>query len=177
MSFIFLRSICWSSSHVNFKNVFWFSLVFSSFFSSFFFFHLRLFDGIRFQYSQVFLNFNFSEHSDFFLDLGVLFLPSFVIFRFLSLRLAHFSMPNSIPISLLYILIAWIKVSHSFFLANSLISSLVRQLVKERENSKFKPVKLCLKKLTLCHILPERRGWVNMVKLLNLRYLYFPHYR
>ncbi len=41
-------------------------------------------------------------------------------------------------------------------------SALVKQQVKEKENSKLKPVKLRLK-LTLCHILPERRGWVNMM--------------
>ena len=35
----------------------------------------------------------------------------------------------------------------------------VRQPVKETENSESKPVKLRLKKLTLCHILPERRVW------------------
>ena len=41
-------------------------------------------------------------------------------------------------------------------------SALVRQLVLEKENSEFKPVKLHLKKkLTMCLILPERRGWVN----------------
>ena len=40
-------------------------------------------------------------------------------------------------------------------------SALVGQLVKEKENSEFKPVILRLKKLTLCHILPERRGWVQ----------------
>ena len=38
-------------------------------------------------------------------------------------------------------------------------SVLVRQLVYEKENSEFKPVILRLKKLTLCHILPEWRGW------------------
>ena len=42
--------------------------------------------------------------------------------------------------------------------------ALVRQLVKERENSEFKPVKLRLK-MTLCHILPERRGWVNIYRI------------
>ena len=42
----------------------------------------------------------------------------------------------------------------------------MRQLVEEKENSEFKPVKLRLKKLTLCHILPERRGWVNMENLI-----------
>ena len=42
-------------------------------------------------------------------------------------------------------------------------SALERQLVQEKKNSEIKPVKLRLKKLTLCHILPERRGWVNMI--------------
>ena len=42
-------------------------------------------------------------------------------------------------------------------------SALVRKLVQGKENSEFKPVKLRLKKLTLCHILPERRGWVNSI--------------
>ena len=45
-----------------------------------FFFHLRLFDGVRFQYSQVFISFLFSEHSDFFL-----------IWYFYSFRLCRFS--------------------------------------------------------------------------------------
>ena len=31
------------------------------------------------------------------------------------------------------------------------------------EATSLKPVKLRLKKLTLCHILPERRGWVNRI--------------
>ena len=36
--------------------------------------------------------------------------------------------------------------------------ALVRQLVQEKENSEFKPVKLRLK-MTLRYILPEQRGW------------------
>ena len=36
--------------------------------------------------------------------------------------------------------------------------TLVRQLVNEKENSEFKTMKFHLK-LTLCHILPEQRGW------------------
>ena len=36
-------------------------------------------------------------------------------------------------------------------------SALVRQLVWEKENSEFKPIKLRLK-IDLCHILPERWG-------------------
>ena len=45
-------------------------------------------------------------------------------------------------------------------------SALMRQLVQEKENSEFKPVKLRLKSLTLCHILHERRGLVNMDRTL-----------
>ena len=46
----------------------------------FFFFHLYLFDGVRFQHSQIFVSLLFSEHSDFsWLGSSI---PS-VIFRFL----------------------------------------------------------------------------------------------
>ena len=41
--------------------------------------------------------------------------------------------------------------------ADCFFSALVGQLVKQKEHCEFKPVKLRLK-LTLCHILPERRG-------------------
>ena len=88
ISFLVLGSICWSSSIVHFRNgpeyftrrqVFIFlmrfllcSLVSSSFLVLlrytfyFYFFHLRLFDGVCFQYSQVLASFLFSEWSDFF---------------------------------------------------------------------------------------------------------------
>ena len=36
-----------------------------------------------------------------------------------------------------------------------------------RRKTEFKPVKLRLK-LTSCHILPERRGWVNMTHLMEI---------
>ena len=35
----------------------------------------------------------------------------------------------------------------------------VMQPVNKNENSKFKPVKLCLKEMKLCHILPVQRDW------------------
>ena len=104
MSFLGLWSICWSSSLVHFKNgpeslTRWTAQVFMllmrfllwSFISrSFlvllwyliFFFYRPLFDGIRFEYSQVFVSFFFSKHSDFSLILVVLFLSPFVVFRF-----------------------------------------------------------------------------------------------
>ena len=37
--------------------------------------------------------------------------------------------------------------------------ALVWQLILEKENFEFKPVKLRLKELTLCRILLLRRGW------------------
>ena len=39
------------------------------------------------------------------------------------------------------------------------MGKMIGQLVKEKEKSGFKPVKLRLKKLTFCHILPDWRGW------------------
>ena len=66
----------------------WYRVVFSFFWRTlpFNFFHLHLFHGVCFHYSQVFVGFLFSEHSDFFL-VG-LFLSSYVISRF-SLSLCH----------------------------------------------------------------------------------------
>ena len=63
----------------------------------------------------------------------------------------------------------WIQLFSLQLWVNSRLdsSTLVRQLFLEKENSEFKPVKLRFKKLTLCHILPERRGWVNMIKTRN----------
>ena len=97
-------------------------------YSLLFFFHLRMFDGVCFQYSQVFVSFLFSMRSNFFLDLVDLFHLSFVVFNFIT-SMVHFSMQNSIPISLLYILTAIISNSFSF-LANRLMSTLhIRWLV------------------------------------------------
>ena len=86
-----------------------------------FFFLLHLFDGVHFQYAQIFVSFLFIECSEFFLHSIVLILLSFSASY---VCMAHFSMPNSIPISWPYILTAYIRVSNSFsFLANSLMSS------------------------------------------------------
>ena len=52
----------------------------------------------------------------------------------------------------------------------------MKQLVLEKENSEFKPVKLRLKKLTLCHILPERRGWVNRIITLSHFLSFLPYF-
>ena len=94
------------------------------------FFHLCMFDGFLFQYSYVFLSFLFSERSDFLL---IWYFYSSVNCRFLFflIRIAHFSMPNSIPLSSLYILTACIRVSNSFsFLTNSFMSSMyIRRLI------------------------------------------------
>ena len=53
-------------------------------------------------------------------------IPSVICrFLFFTISIAHFSMPNSIPISRVYIFTAYIRVSDSFsFLANSLMSSM-----------------------------------------------------
>ena len=73
------------------------------FFFFFFFFHLRLFDGIYFQYSQVFVILLFFNDSD-----------SFMILKFYSFwHMAH--MQNPIPISLLYILNICISDIKPFF--------------------------------------------------------------
>ena len=62
-------------------------------------FHLRLFDGVHFQYSQVFVSFIFSQCYDFFLDLVVLFPPSFVVFSFslLALHISLCQIPSLCP--------------------------------------------------------------------------------
>ena len=102
ISFLVLYSIYWSSSLVHFKTSssilkgdcpgvypldefsateigFEFSRSSEILFFNFFF-HLCLFDDIRFQYCLVLISFLFFERSDFFLDLSVLFLPSIVLF-------------------------------------------------------------------------------------------------
>ena len=76
-----------------------YSLVSSSFLLFNFFFHLVLFDGICYQYSQVLVIFLFYIDSDFFLDLVVLFLPSFVIFpfSFLAFHIFLYQLPFLYP--------------------------------------------------------------------------------
>ena len=154
MSFLVFLSICLSSSLVHFKNgpeylmsrtalifiplmrFLIYSLVLSSFlvirryFLKHFFFHTRLFDGVRFQFFPPNCALLFSECSDFsWFDCS---LPC-VICRFLLfvISVAHFPMPNSIPITWLYILTAYIRVTNAFsFLANSLMLSMyIRWLI------------------------------------------------
>ena len=72
----------------DFCYVVWFRVVFLFSWGILFFsflFHLRMFNSFRFQYSQVFVGFHFFKCSDFFLDLAVLFLSSYVVFCFLLL--------------------------------------------------------------------------------------------
>ena len=73
-------------------------LVFQGYSLIIFFFHLRMFDGVRFQYSQVFVSFIFSERYNF--SWFGCSIPS-VICRFplFIIIMAYFSMSNSIPIS------------------------------------------------------------------------------
>ena len=80
-----------------------------------------MFDGVCIHYFQVFVNFIFSERSDFFFfDLVVLFSPLFVSFGF-SWLAWNICIPNSILISWRYILTSCIRVSNSFlFLMSSL---------------------------------------------------------
>ena len=95
---------CW----VWFRETFLFALGIISFFS------LHLFYWDRFQYSQLFFNFPLLRAFWFFLDFGS-FIPSVIyLFPILIMSKAHFSMPNSIPISLLYILIVCFRVSFYF---------------------------------------------------------------
>ena len=96
----------------------------------YFFFHFCFSDGVHFQYSQVLLIFLFSKHSN------SLLIRYFYSFSYLSFSTSHyqhgiFSMPNSISLYWLYILIVCICVSNSFsFLANSLMSSMsIRWLI------------------------------------------------
>ena len=44
----------------------------------------------------------------------------------------------------------------------------LRQPVPEKENSEFKLIKFCLKKLTLCHILPVMEGLGKHMILLKI---------
>ena len=105
-----------------------------------FFFHLNLFDGVCFQYSQVFVRFLFYDHCNFFLALVVLFLPSRVVSRFslLAWRIFLFW----IPMSWLDIPTARIRVSSSFsFLANSFILSMnIRWLIFSSDLVSFYPL-------------------------------------
>ena len=82
-----------------------------------------MFNGVHFQYSQVFCGFPFLWAFWFCLDLVVLFLPSYVVFHY-SLFARHIFL-NSISISWQYILTACIRVSNSFsFLAHNFMSSM-----------------------------------------------------
>ena len=89
-----------------------------------FFFLLLLFDGVSFQYSQVFVRFLFYERFNFsWIGTSI---PS-VMCRFLLfiISMAHILMLNSIRISWLYILTMCIRVSNPFsFFINSLVSSM-----------------------------------------------------
>ena len=62
-----------------------------------------MFDGVRFQYSLVFVRFLFSERSDFVL-IWLFYSFRHLWFTAFHISMAHFSMPNSFPISSLYIL-------------------------------------------------------------------------
>ena len=121
INFLVLLSICLSTSLVYFMNgpeyltmnnsgVHLFDKIFtaelglqkfSRFFEilfSYFFFHHHLFDGVRFQYSQVLVVFLFSKRSDTFL-ISLLYTFCYVSFFTLHYGQDTFSMPNSIPIS------------------------------------------------------------------------------
>ena len=115
MNFLVLWSICLSSPFAYFKKnsldvyYFWWDFCDYSLVSSSFlvlrrnplkiFFHLSLFDDVRFQYSQVFVSFLFSEHSDFFLGLVVLFVLSCVVscFSLLACRIFLCRIPSQCP--------------------------------------------------------------------------------
>ena len=119
----------------DFSYVVWFRVVFSFSWGILFhfFFRLRMLDGVRFQYSQVFVSFLFSKRSDFSWFGSSI---SLAICHFL-LFMAHFSMPNSIPISWLYILAASIRVPNAFsFLANTFMSMYIRYLVGDRSRGR-----------------------------------------
>ena len=84
-----------------FREVFSFSRATLLFFGFFLFFHLNLFDDIRFQYTRVLVSFFFSKRSDF--SWFGSSLPSVICYFPLSIiSMVHFSMPKSILISWLY---------------------------------------------------------------------------
>ena len=112
-----------SQGFIHLMRLLWYSLVSSSIFCYLvilllvIFFHLLSFVCVRFQYFLELVRFCRTISS--------------VIYGFLILCLAHFSLPNSIIVSRLYILTACIEVSNHFsFLVNSLISSMyIRWLI------------------------------------------------
>ena len=137
--FLVLWSIYLSSSLVHFKNgpeyhprgtaqVFiafmrfrLLSLILKSFqvllkYSFFSFFHLCLFDGVLFQYSQILVILFFLKCSNAFLIQFFYFFLLVLFFPFFIISIADISVPNSSSISLLYILIACIKVASFFFI-------------------------------------------------------------
>ena len=88
------------------------------------FFHLRLFDNVLFQYSQVVV-ISFSLSILILSWFGSSVLPVIYLSPRLIISIEYFSMPNSIPISWLYILIVCIRVSNCFsFFANRSMSSM-----------------------------------------------------
>ena len=101
----------------NFCYVVWFPVVFLVSWGILFyiFFNLHMFDGVCFQYSQVFVSV-FSTSVLIFSWLGssipsdICHLPLFII------SLAHFSLPNYIPLYCLFIFTVCISVSHVFFI-------------------------------------------------------------
>ena len=80
----------------------------------FFLFHLHSFVGVNFQYCQLLVSFLFSERSDSWFGSSI---PSIMccFFPILIISITHFSMPNFILRSWLYILIVCIWVFNSFF--------------------------------------------------------------
>ena len=106
-----------SQVFISFDEIPWLGFEKFSWSSEIFFFLFFLFisspfcDSVRFQYSRVLLGFLFSEFSDSFL------IKQFYFYRYLffltfHFKVAQFSMPNSLPISWLYILIVCIRVSN-----------------------------------------------------------------
>ena len=79
----------------------------------YFLFHPRMFDGDCFQHSQVLVNFLFVDCSNFFL-IWYFFPFRNWLFFVLIISMVYFSMPNFIPISVLYILVVCTRVSNSF---------------------------------------------------------------
>ena len=78
----------------------------------FFLFHFRLFDGVRFQFSQEFVG-SFSASVLIFSWSSSSIRSVICRFSLLIISIAHFSVPNSTPISSLYVHIACIRVPSS----------------------------------------------------------------
>ena len=91
-----------------------------------FLFHLRWFDGVYFQYSQVVVIFLFSKCSDCFLIWQIY---SFRYLSFSTFHYGHFSILNKFPTFWLYICIVCISLQFFFIFCKQFDSIHVHELI------------------------------------------------